>query len=437
MKERLRSRVAELTSIIGVSGHEWDVAKYIFDAIKDDVDTIEQLPNGIIVATKKGAHPGPRVMVSAHMDEVGYEVKSVSPQGYLYFDQIGGATIACLPGRRVLVKGEKGVVKGVVGIRAGHLLTPEQIAKAQTVTQSYVDICVGSREEAEALGIHAGAQIVPDSPLESIGPDGDYICTRAADCRALCAVIIETLKELKAEDILEKAMELIPRVRLDAGLPPLVTPTSQIVGAQAVNCALDARSGKPMYSNVSNQFVGLVKVEYGKTPVPVDPEFRLKIAGVREETPYDTSKYRMQPNPVLDECGGVKLAENEKEVLLLELFPLVAKGFLTDQKKKRYEESKPAVAAEPEGTAAKAGETSSAKAKEPITGRVVSAPMPGRIIRVLVKPGDKVEAGQDVVILEAMKMENSIMASAGGTVKQLLVAEGDTVAADAQLIEIV
>ena len=134
-------------------------------------------------------------MVSAHMDEVGYEVKSVSPQGYLYFDQIGGATIACLPGRRVLVKGEKGVVKGVVGIRAGHLLTPEQIAKA------HVDICVGSREEAEALGIHAGAQIVPDSPLESIGPDGDYICTRAADCRALCAVIIETLKELKAEDI--------------------------------------------------------------------------------------------------------------------------------------------------------------------------------------------------------------------------------------------
>ena len=192
-----------------------------------------------------------------------------------------------------------------------------------------------------------------------------------------------------------------------------------------------------MYSNVSNQFVGLVKGEYGKTPVPVDPEFRLKIAGVREETPYDTSKYRMQPNPVLDECGGVKLAENEKEVLLLELFPLVAKGFLTDQKKKRYEENKPAVVAEPEGTAAKAGETSSAKAKEPITGRVVSAPMPGRIIRVLVKPGDKVEAGQDVVILEAMKMENSIMASAGGTVKQLLVAEGDTVAADAQLIEIV
>ena len=64
---------------------------------------------------------------------------------------------------------------------------------------------------------------------------------------------------LKSESILESAMQLIPRVRLDAGLPPLVTPTSQIVGAQAVNCALDVKNGKPMYSNVSNQFVNLVK----------------------------------------------------------------------------------------------------------------------------------------------------------------------------------
>ena len=201
MKERLRQRVTELTGIIGVSGYEWDVAKYIYHAVKDDVDSIEQMTNGTIVAIKKGAHPGPRVLVTAHMDEVGYEVKSVSAKGFLFFDAIGGATVACLPGRRVLVKGDKGVVKGIVGVRAGHLLTPEQMAKPQTVQQSYVDICVESREEAEALGIRAGAQIVPESPCTPMGPDGDYMCTRAADCRALCAVIIETLKELKAEDI--------------------------------------------------------------------------------------------------------------------------------------------------------------------------------------------------------------------------------------------
>ena len=149
--------------------------------------------------------------------------------------------------------------------------------------------------------------------------------------------MVAQLKQLNSMDILEKAMELIPTVRLAAGLPPLVTPTSQIVGAQAVNCALDIKAGKPMYSNVSNQFVNLVKGEYGKTPVPVDPEFRLKIAGTREEIPYDTSKYQMQPNPELPEAGGVKLAANEKEVLLLELFPQVAKNFLTKQKVAAYE----------------------------------------------------------------------------------------------------
>lgn len=121
----------------------------------------------------------------------------------------------------------------------------------------------------------------------------------------------------------------------------MVTPTSQIVGAQAVNCALDMKKGKPKYTTVSNQFVSLVKGEYGHTPVPVDPEFRLKIAGIREETNYDTSKYKMQPNPVLDEYGGVRLAENEKEVLLLELFPMVPRDFLMKQKRERWEASRP------------------------------------------------------------------------------------------------
>ena len=99
------------------------------------------------------------------------------------------------------------------------------------------------------------------------------------------------LKQAGQEDRYYDVLAEVPRVRKDFGYPPLVTPTSQIVGAQAGNCALDIKNGKPMYSNVSNQFVKLVKGEYGKTPVEVDREFRLKFAGVREETPYDTSKY--------------------------------------------------------------------------------------------------------------------------------------------------
>ena len=228
--------------------------------------------------------------------------------------------------------------------------------------------------------------------------------------------MVAQLKQLNSMDILEDAMKLIPTVRLAAGLPPLVTPTSQIVGAQAVNCALDIKNGKPMYSNVSNQFVALVKGEYGKTPVPVDPEFRLKIAGTREETPYDTSKYQMQENPVLTEFGGVKLAENEKEVLLMELFPAVAKNFLTKQKEARY-------------MATHKGEqtqqTAEVQKEEPITGKVVEAPMPGNIFKILVKPGDVVSKGQNVLVLEAMKMENNITSDYAGKVKRILTQEGN------------
>lgn len=241
--------------------------------------------------------------------------------------------------------------------------------------------------------------------------------------------MVAQLKQLKSEEILPRAMELIPSVRLAAGLPPLVTPTSQIVGAQAVNCALDEKAGRPMYTNKSSQFVGLVKGEYGKTPVKIDPEFRFKICGVREETPYDTSKYQMQPNPELPEAGGVKLAANEKEVLLLELFPLVAKTFLTEQKKKAYEAAKPA--------APKAEEKPVEEKKQMvITGNAVTAPLPGRIIDIKVKVGDEVKAGQEVLVLEAMKMENSVTTDYSGKVKQILVQAGDTVATDAVLLEI-
>ena len=226
--------------------------------------------------------------------------------------------------------------------------------------------------------------------------------------------MVAQLKQLNSMDILEDAMKLIPTVRLAAGLPPLVTPTSQIVGAQAVNCALDIKNHKPMYSNVSNQFVALVKGEYGKTPVPVDPAFRLKIAGTREETPYDTSKYQMQENPVLTEFSGVKLAENEKEVLLMELFPAVAKNFLTKQKEARY-------------MATHKGEQAQ---------QTVEAPMPGNIFKILVKPGDVVSKGQNVLVLEAMKMENNITSDYAGKVKRILVQEGKAVTAGAKLIEI-
>ena len=242
--------------------------------------------------------------------------------------------------------------------------------------------------------------------------------------------MVAQLQALKAEDILPKAMELIPEVRLSAGLPPLVTPTSQIVGAQAVNCALDLKAGREMYTTKNNQFVNLVKGEYGTTPVKIDPEFRFKICGVREESNYDISKYQNQPNPELPEAGGVKLAENEKEQLLLELFPLVAKPYLTGVKVKAYQAKAAAEApAEEEVVAAE-------PKAQPITGHTIVAPLPGKVIEFKVKVGDAVAVGQEVAVLEAMKMENSITADAAGYVKQILVVAGENVATDAVLIEL-
>lgn len=239
--------------------------------------------------------------------------------------------------------------------------------------------------------------------------------------------MVAQLKQLNSMEILEDAMKLIPTVRLAAGLPPLVTPTSQIVGVQAVNSALALKNGKDMYSNTSNQFVALVKGEYGETPVPVSPEFRLKIAKIKEETPYDTSKHKMQENPVLEEYGGVKLAENEKEVLLMELFPSVADKYLRNQKKLRYEQTH---------KEEKTEEVVTSQVEIPITGKTIDSPMPGTIFKILVKPGDMVEKGQDVLILEAMKMENNIASEYSGKVKQLFVEEGVIVQAETKLLEI-
>ncbi|MDE7396244.1 MAG: carboxylase, partial [Muribaculum sp.] len=186
--------------------------------------------------------------------------------------------------------------------------------------------------------------------------------------------MVAQLKALGAEDVLNDAMALIPKVRRDAGLVPLVTPTSQIVGSQAVALALDRKKGNKDYSNTSNQFISLVKGEYGHTPVAIDPAFREQITGSAEEMPYDVSKYAAPENPVLEDLGGVKLASNDEELLLLALLPTVANGFL---RKRRQEE---AVANAPQPTPEELKEAEELAA--PITGPVVAAPMGGKVIAV-------------------------------------------------------
>ncbi len=239
--------------------------------------------------------------------------------------------------------------------------------------------------------------------------------------------MVAQLKALQASELLDDAMRLIPKVRRDAGLVPLVTPTSQIVGSQAVSLAIDRKKGNPDYTTRSNQFISLVKGEYGHTPAPIDPAFREKITGNAEEQPYDVSRYKKPENPELPEFGGVKLAKNNEEELLLELLPTVANGFLKKRRAEEYEvvkeeEKKRILEEDPH-------------AFDPITGEVISAPMGGTVIAVNVKRGDKVKPNDVLLVYEAMKMENDVTVEKEETVKRVFVKVGDVVGTDAPLVE--
>mgnify|MGYP000638698818 CR=1 FL=1 len=143
--------------------------------------------------------------------------------------------------------------------------------------------------------------------------------------------LLSQLKQAGKEDKLTEVLEEVPRVRKDAGYPPLVTPTSQIVGTQAVfNVILGER-----YKMCNDQFKDLVAGMYGKTPVEIDPEFRKKIIGDREPV---TCRPADLIEPELDklrkECA--QWTEQEEDVLSYAMFPKVAPGFFEKRKEEKY-----------------------------------------------------------------------------------------------------
>ena len=134
---------------------------------------------------------------------------------------------------------------------------------------------------------------------------------------------------------------------------------------------------------------------------------------------------------MLEDLGGVKLASNREEELLLELLPSVANGFLRRRRTEEFEAKQAEVAKQ------KAAEAPAAPAvpQEPITGETLVAPMGGRIIEVNVKPGDKVKKGDILLVYEAMKMENDVEAEKDEVVKRVFVTVDQIVGTDAVLIE--
>ena len=143
--------------------------------------------------------------------------------------------------------------------------------------------------------------------------------------------LLSQLKQAGKADQLEDVLKEVPRVRKDSGFPPLVTPTSQIVGTQAVfNVIMGER-----YKTVTKEFKGLVKGEYGKTPVQIDPEFQKKILGAEEPItcrPADLLKPELEE--MRKECAD--WTEQEEDVLTYAMFPKVAPKFFEQRRNKKY-----------------------------------------------------------------------------------------------------
>ncbi|HDR1225341.1 TPA: sodium-extruding oxaloacetate decarboxylase subunit alpha [Pasteurella multocida] len=305
---------------------------------------------------------------------------------------------------------------------------------------------------------------------------------RGSDSRILVAQVpggmltnLESqLKQQNASDKLDEVLKEIPRVREDLGFIPLVTPTSQIVGTQAViNVLMGER-----YKTIAKETAGILKGEYGRTPAPVNAELQAKVLdGGQPITDRPADHIAPEMEKLATEIKqqakekGIKLAENEiDDVLIVALFPQIGWKFLENrgnpdafEPAPTLETAKPAekpaapVAKTPvsgpavytvelEGksfvvkvtdggevgeiapTAQPTAQTAPQPAPASTSGTPVSAPMSGNIWKVVAKEGQKVAEGDVLLILEAMKMETEIRANQAGTVQSIHVKGGDTVA---------
>ncbi|MDI5919728.1 sodium-extruding oxaloacetate decarboxylase subunit alpha [Halomonas sp. LR5S13] len=300
------------------------------------------------------------------------------------------------------------------------------------------------------------------------------------------------LKEQGAGDKLDDVLKEIPRVREDLGFIPLVTPTSQIVGTQAVmNVMMGER-----YKSISKEVQALLKGEYGAAPAPFNKELQARVLEGGEPI---TCRPADRLEPEMDrltaelkekaKAEGIRLAEGEREiddVLTYALFPQIGLKFLKNRDNPDAFEPAPqapgketpdasaslpakaeARAPATQGTAPAGPETYTVKvngkayvvevaeggevgavqeqaapaqpeaAPAPASsGEAITAPLAGNIFKVNVREGDSVEAGDVVIILEAMKMETEVRATGAGTVSAVKVSEGDSVAVGDVLIEL-
>ncbi len=272
------------------------------------------------------------------------------------------------------------------------------------------------------------------------------------------------LKEQGAADRLDEVLEEIPRVRKDLGYIPLVTPTSQIVGTQSV---LNVLNGE-RYKNITKETEGVLRGEYGATPAPVDSVLQSRVLEGDEPIqcrPADLLEPEMekltQEFQSIAAEKGITVAENlVEDVLIYALFPQIGLKFLENRNNPDAFESAPRIESQPvTATPAPAAEPargpetytvtvngksysvtvsaggeveqvvqaeSSATASSG-TGEAIPAPLAGNIFKVKVTVGQRINSGDVIMIMEAMKMETEVRATRAGTVEAVIAREGEAV----------
>ncbi len=195
------SLLKKFSDAIGVSGYEFEIRRLIVEEVGELADKIWTDKLGNIVALKEGeSSNAPKLMVAAHIDEIGLIVSHIDSRGFLRFTGVGGWNERILPGQRVIVVTSKGRLRGVIGMKPPHIMTPEEKKQVLEMDKLFVDIGVSSREEAEKLGVNVGSVIVFDREVARLG-GGDKVTGKAFDDRVGVAALAYMLKLLRNEPL--------------------------------------------------------------------------------------------------------------------------------------------------------------------------------------------------------------------------------------------
>lgn len=180
----------KLTEASGVSGNEKEVRDLIISEIKDYVDSIKVDRLGNIIAYKKGKDSKKKIMITAHMDEVGLLVKEIDSMGLLKFMTVGGIDKRVLVSKKVLVGKDK--IPGVIGAKPIHLQKREEWKRALNIDELYIDIGVKNKEEAEKI-VQIGDYVSFDSDHIEFGEN--LVKAKALDNRVGCSLLVDLIKE--------------------------------------------------------------------------------------------------------------------------------------------------------------------------------------------------------------------------------------------------